>query len=641
MVSCGGFGFVRFGISDISRLHQSAVVSDLFCGFTNLTLLTRTSPMGTNSGSGCGVTWLPDRFMRFGLLVATIVGAISGGILVCGAPVLDASEIDRTSLRGMSSMSLTNMVGGSTYFNKNTVTAIRMSSPTMFLASFVEVPEVDRGSGLKADLELGLPANLELGLCHCSTFQTNLSVLDMVCYHDVARLEFDAAASKFFEPNPDSECDTIVLSNHPESGMGALQCFWPAHVAECYNIFVVNLEVKWRSVTDVSRYLRDDRSFGNGCSAWVGHGLALSLDSHFVVPSWCSGITSWWCSLISLSPVFVSPEVCLVLDSGMIYLFVFVLCLVIFTYDLGAGLSVIMVILVLYTKGALAADSSSSERYTCPSFSGVKHDWDAFIIAFSCFVAMRDFVCTPLLEGEEPEPNSGQPASGVMATPEQVLQQEAYAKWKGKNTKLYGYLVSRMPQHLALSLHVSFRYDGVRSYAYLKNHFGFVDKVDRASAMANISKSYFVSPEVCCRDLGIQFDKIMQGQSQLRSAGGQMLEDQLLQDFFVNAMPAQYKSLKHFLRGQTFSSVLDLYQAAHKFAKADELDAEHVGKVQAFKAVTIETDAMKIISLQKALSAAQADKSAGGKGKRRQGRCACSWRAWRRRRQQARGVCVF
>ena len=273
------------------------------------------------------MTWLPDRFMRFGLLVATIVGAISGGILVCGAPVADVSEIDLTSLRGTRSMSLTNMVGGSTYFNKNTVTAIRMSSPTLFLASFVEVPEVDRGSSLKAELEVGLPANLELGLCHCSTFQTNLSVLDTECYHGVACFELDAAASKFFEPNPDSECDTIVLSNHPESSMGALQCFWPAHVAECYNIFVVNLDKEWCSVTDVSRYLRDDRSFGNGCSAWVGRGLALSLDSHFVVPSWCSGITSWWCSLISLSPGFVSPDVCLVLDSGMIYLFVLVFCL--------------------------------------------------------------------------------------------------------------------------------------------------------------------------------------------------------------------------------------------------------------------------------------------------------------------------
>ena len=214
-------------------------------------------------------------------------------------------------------------------------------------------------------------------------------------------------------------------------------------------------------------------------------------------------------------------------------------------------------------------------RVKPPPFSGERTDYTTWIVGFTVWVALYLSECAPLLEGNDPEP----------PTEEQILQQNpattaadltaaraVHTRWATRNRKLFGALAMAMPKWLMQSLYLSCCNDGLASRDFLRTNFSAVagDGHDRAAATIRLQRSHIDSRAgLSEQDVRTQYDSMMTAVADLRAAGANPPDEQLLISMFENALPASYATIRQMVRRQHHNTLLAYYNDLLREVRAE------------------------------------------------------------------------
>ena len=136
---------------------------------------------------------------------------------------------------------------------------------------------------------------------------------------------------------------------------------------------------------------------------------------------------------------------------------------------------------------------------------------------------------------------------------------------------------------LKTTLNANARFNGTAALELIRARFGVVDAGDRSSALKRVQRSY-ISPgsAVSVKDISKQYDRMTEAHSEYVAAGGNELDDELLQTSLLSALPASYLQIKTALRTQVHGSFDDLYTELLKQVKQYEDDVTEHQNTNAF-----------------------------------------------------------
>ena len=174
-----------------------------------------------------------------------------------------------------------------------------------------------------------------------------------------------------------------------------------------------------------------------------------------------------------------------------------------------------ILLLLAHLASVCAAPDGTGTTSTPPLFDGTRSSWTAWMIAFTGWAAWKISDASMILDGTEVEPTWPLPGGAPTTLAEQALsdaldaavlnagndlaaQDAARAvklnsvreEYHKRNRKLYGTIVSAMPDWLKTSIHLTQRNDGAGAIAYLALQFESHDANDRAAAVQRLQQRY-------------------------------------------------------------------------------------------------------------------------------------------------------
>ena len=248
----------------------------------------------------------------------------------------------------------------------------------------------------------------------------------------------------------------------------------------------------------------------------------------------------------------------------------------------------VIAFLVVATANVAATGDDVGYTSRPPAFAGTRTAWTAWTIVFFAWVAWKITDASNILSGDEAMPTDPEDASAVpdaegplpdpapsrstalaqlkiasaldaaeaaetgaaaKAAARRVKLAALQQDWLERNVKLYGAIVSAMPDWLKTSVHLKHRNDGVGAWMYLKSQFDSTDANDRAAAMQKLYHRH-IDPraDISEDDLRLQYDCMMVAEADFVNAGGNQHDDTTLQSIFDNALPPSYTTIRQLVR---------------------------------------------------------------------------------------------
>ena len=223
-------------------------------------------------------------------------------------------------------------------------------------------------------------------------------------------------------------------------------------------------------------------------------------------------------------------------------------------------------LLLMTTAEVWGADTDSTSSGP-PMFKGTKFHYPMWFMAWCGWVALKFPELIDVLQGDEEEPEIDDPNDDD--------QVQANTDWWKKNKRLYGAILQAVPTSLKTTLNANARFNGVQALEVVRQRFGVVDASDRSSALKRVQKSY-ISPGagVSVKDISRQYDRMSSAHAEYEAAGGNPLDDELLQSALLSALPASYLQIKTALRTQAHGDFDALYTALLAQVKQYEDDVD-------------------------------------------------------------------
>ena len=243
----------------------------------------------------------------------------------------------------------------------------------------------------------------------------------------------------------------------------------------------------------------------------------------------------------------------------------------------GPDLTLIVLVTAMF-RHALCMEAESGgqgSRVKPPTFSGERTDYTAWMVGFTVWVALYLSECAPLLEGEDPEPQTEAQvlaADPATSATDLTAARAVHTRWSTRNRKLFGALAMAMPKWLMQSLYLSCCNDGVASRDFLRTNFSAVagDGHDRAAATTRLQRSHIDSRAgLNEQDVRTQYDSMMTAVADLRAAGASPPDEQMLISMFENALPAAYATIRQMVRRQHHGTLLAYYNDLLREVRAE------------------------------------------------------------------------
>ena len=121
-----------------------------------------------------------------------------------------------------------------------------------------------------------------------------------------------------------------------------------------------------------------------------------------------------------------------------------------------------------------------------------------------------------------------------------------------------------------------------------------------------ISHTYILpNAGICVKDISLQYDSMITAHNEYVGAGAARLDDEMLQVYFLQYLPAGYESLKMVIRNTRYATFESLYDGVTKMVKAAEDDQREKPKDHGFHASHSDTSTLTASEKQTAELLAQ------------------------------------
>ena len=221
--------------------------------------------------------------------------------------------------------------------------------------------------------------------------------------------------------------------------------------------------------------------------------------------------------------------------------------------------SLLLLWLALSHAPACADSDGSSAASRPPVFDGTRQNFLPWVMAFSGWVAYRLTDSSDMLEGLDPRPTDPEP-DPVAEPVDHKVWEERREKWARGNKKLYGAILSALPDWLRTSIYLSFKGDGLAAMEYLRDSFDAIDANDHAAQIARLG-AHYIDPknDLSEGDLRLQYDSMMTAATGILRTGNHPPAESAMIAMFDNSLPIAYGNIRQLVRRSKHTTLLAHY----------------------------------------------------------------------------------